>query len=628
MSVRLPVLIVSLLVVVCCLHGNGQAPKIRYGKVSVEELKNNIYPLDTAAAAVILFDKGHFTERDFKFTRHIRIKILKNAGTFWGDWRINVPFKSDIRATTYNLQDETIQEDHLRNSSIFEEQIIDRFYVYKFFLPNVKVGSIIEIKYSHPGLPFEWRFQERIPVVYNELILEKSVYINFSKIQMGFEPIHAESDIKWFVKDMPAFNVEPHLNDYGNYVTKFLFQLASVGWPGLHSEISTSWRNVCNVLLDYQWFGGILESTAFLNDKAKEIRESGKSEQEKIGMAYDYIYDNIKWNKQFSAFCTIDYRANFKTNHSGNSAEINLLLVALLNKIGIKAYPVVLSTRDNGLLIRHFPAIDRINYVVAFVRYGDADLLLDATSEHLVPGVLPEYCLNGEGLIVMRDSEVWINLNRSYTIQKSQFINIQINDDGTTSASVSQKFGQYEFLTWMEHHDIKTKYDQEKAISLYRKKHPQLHIVRYEVSEIDKKNLSVTESMEVDLDDHVLDIGNEMLFSPFILSDYLENPFKSESRKYPVDLGAPSGYSSLVAIRLPERFTVKSLPESIRLVGLDGAISFTLLADSQASLIQLKATVMIKKPVFSEGEYQELRLFFSEVIRKLNEPVEISKQAN
>jgi hypothetical protein len=64
-----------------------EAPKVRFEKVSEEELSMNTYPNDTTAEAIILYDDGnsYFTyasEKGFYLTneRFVRIKILKQSG--------------------------------------------------------------------------------------------------------------------------------------------------------------------------------------------------------------------------------------------------------------------------------------------------------------------------------------------------------------------------------------------------------------------------------------------------------------------------------------------------------------------------------------------------------------------
>ena len=67
--------------------------KISFGKVSLAELKMETYEKDSAAEAVILSDIGELNGSTLRFTRHIRIKILKKAGLDWGNWVFNTPSK-------------------------------------------------------------------------------------------------------------------------------------------------------------------------------------------------------------------------------------------------------------------------------------------------------------------------------------------------------------------------------------------------------------------------------------------------------------------------------------------------------------------------------------------------------
>ena len=80
--------------------------------------------------------------------------------------------------------------------------------------------------------------------------------------------------------------------------------------------------------------------------------------------------------------------------------------------MGITAYPIVLSTRDNGMLIQQSPTYNKLNYVIGYVRHEGIEMFLDATSENIGPGFLPVSCLNGQGLLVKRDNEQWLTLNR------------------------------------------------------------------------------------------------------------------------------------------------------------------------------------------------------------------------
>ncbi|PLX23356.1 MAG: hypothetical protein C0597_01220, partial [Marinilabiliales bacterium] len=58
----------------------AQKDPIKFGKVTIEELKMTKYDLDTTAEAVVLCDYGVFDNQAFEFTRVCRIKIFKKDG--------------------------------------------------------------------------------------------------------------------------------------------------------------------------------------------------------------------------------------------------------------------------------------------------------------------------------------------------------------------------------------------------------------------------------------------------------------------------------------------------------------------------------------------------------------------
>ena len=79
--------LVWLFIIKLCItqYTSAQKIKVKFGKVTMEELEMSVYPADSNAEAVILYDKGEFNPNEFKFTRHLKVKILKKSGTRWGN---------------------------------------------------------------------------------------------------------------------------------------------------------------------------------------------------------------------------------------------------------------------------------------------------------------------------------------------------------------------------------------------------------------------------------------------------------------------------------------------------------------------------------------------------------------
>ena len=56
---------------------------------------------------------------------------------------------------------------------------------------------------------------------------------------------------------------------------------------------------------------------------------------------------------------------NVMNKEKGSSAEINMILIAMLRSAGLNADPVILSTRSNGSLNQNSAMMQQFNYLVA-----------------------------------------------------------------------------------------------------------------------------------------------------------------------------------------------------------------------------------------------------------------------
>lgn len=169
----------------CCLFVvQGQDPKSeKFGKVDPEWVKMETYETNKDAEAVVIMEIGEasqFYSGGFQIvhSRHYRIKVLSEAGLDYAD--IEIPFYdyrgidriSELRAITHNYENGELVSYKLDKKTVFEEDINGYYSRKKFSMPNVKKGSVIEVKYavtSHSASTLEpWYFQRRIPVLYSK----------------------------------------------------------------------------------------------------------------------------------------------------------------------------------------------------------------------------------------------------------------------------------------------------------------------------------------------------------------------------------------------------------------------------------------------------------------------------
>jgi len=139
-------------------------------------------------------------------------------------------------------------------------------------------------------------------------------------------------------------------------------------------------------------FGVELNQKDYFSDDLKTILKNNDStELAKVKTIFRFVQNKMNWN-QFYGYSTHKGVKKAAIDRTGNTAEINFILIAMLNYAGINANPVLCSTVGHG--IPNYPNRTVFNYVLAA---GDIDgkrVLLDASSKFTTSNVLPLQALN------------------------------------------------------------------------------------------------------------------------------------------------------------------------------------------------------------------------------------------
>jgi hypothetical protein len=601
----------------------SQTP-IKFGKIDTTELKMKVYDKDTTASAVVLFDMGEFDASNITFTRHLQLKIFRKEGSWYVNQVINTPSKSFIKGCTYNWKDGQIVETKLKDESIFREQVRNDYYRFRVTMPDVVDGSVVELVYSFTGLPSEWRFQDIIPIKRSELHIPKPIYFSFHKTLYGFQPLYQITDDRWVGIDMPALHEEPYVNSITNYLTKLEIELEEVFIPKYFMKsFTSSWDAVNDYLLEHQLFGVQIKDLGFyLADDIKEIKEKYTSDELKLKAAYELVRKQVKWNNQCSLFASgqLSYSYN---NHSGNSADINLILIKLLKKLGFEVYPVALSTRENGIISPACPTINKMNYVIACIFLDGKSHFLDATEKYLPLGLLPERCLNGMGRIIRKENSDWIDVSTVKTSKKLTYIQSQLNENGCISLNISQSYYDYAALNFRN--ELLKFNTQDEYLAELESNSPGIKIDTITISNLDSLNLPVKSVMKMNLENPT-DMRGEIIFiNPLFTERMKESPFKHEQRKYPVDYATPKYEKTTIQFKMPDGFSIEELPKSMNITLPDKKARYSYNISFTDNTIQLNSIFEIASSVFTESEYGLLREFYNQVIAKQNEAIIIRK---
>lgn len=602
----------------------AQKPPMKYGKVDQADLDMKVYSPDSSASAVLLCNYGYFDSNNMQFVHQMRIKILKEEGKIRGNFSVPAAEKTSVKGQTVNLENGVPVITKLNKDGIFIERVTKDVYHARVAMPNVKVGSVLDIEFYYLGLPSFWSFQDTYPIRWSELILEQSTYFSFRKNFVGYTALSEGTDDRWVAKNVPAFKTEPYINNYENYLTRFNIELSSIHIPGyLYKDYATTWEAVAKTLRESDDFGARINSISFfLNALEKEIKEKTTVPEERMEKAYEAI-KKIKWNNEESIWPTntgLNYALNKKI---GNVADVNLTLILLLRKLDLDANPVVLSTRSNGILPPFSVSLDKLNYVIADVVIGDKTYLLDATEENLPLGMLPERTINGRGLIIKNEGQDWIDLNPTKKDKSVSMLNLKLSPDGTMKGEWNLSYFDYGALE--KRISYKKFNSQDDYLKSTESKYIGMSIENYAIEGIDTIEQTLKETMSVVLKNKATKANNQLYISPILLDKYSENPFKAEERVYPVDFVTPIERTQMFYLELPDGYSIEQLPKNIKMTLPENTASFQMLSTVNENTVQVLFKLSINKPVFYQAEYMDLKTFFDELVKKQSEMLIIKK---
>ncbi len=664
------------LIAILCFSGISIAQNYKFGKVSKEELLQKEHPTDPTANAAILYRE---TKTDFQYTQDsgwymvtdyfVRIKIYNKEGFDWANTTIDL-YKGDgedkllgLKGYTYYLDgDGKIEEIKLRNDGIFEEETTKFLTQTKITMPGVREGCVIEYKYTINS-PFifqidEFKFQETIPVDKVSVTFTSPEYFVYKTHQRPWVPYNVDvksrertmsyrqttQDIKAFsgsgipetstrevkfkediytleLENVPALKEEAYVGNLNNYTTALQFEMSYIDFPGSPIRtFSTTWEDVSKRIFEVDSFGNELSKDNYFENDLNNLLSGVSNPEEKVVKIFSFVLNKMTWNNYLGYYTNEGVKEAYKKG-SGNVADINLMLIAMLRKANLNANPVLVSTKDNGMPL--FPTRNGFNYVIAAVELPQGIVLLDATNKDADIGVLRTSIMNWKGRVITKEGfSDWISLSPQIPAVKSAMVNVEIKPDFTVVGKAQNRFtGNYAFQYRQEYKSMNE--DAKRKAIAKETDQAELSNVTFENLESLGKPVSLEYDFEVA--DAVEDIAGKLYFSPLVFMAAKESPFKPDTRLYPIDFGYPMKDRYIVNIDLPEGYQVESLPENTVFNLGENIGSFRYLISQIGNKLQLSVEFSINKSFIAAEEYGNLKKFYELLIAKENEKVVLSK---
>lgn len=643
-----------------------QAQKYELGKVSISELEQKSYPLDTTAVAAILYNKARTQfvydhKKGFSLIHEceFRIKIYKKEGLKWADFKVPyfIGYKSNDKdrvvfsnAVTYNLENGKIVKTKVSGEGKFTKEVNEFWSEAIIAMPNVKPGSIIEFKYvmttdAIAEFP-EFKFQYDIPVAFSEYTTEIPQFFIYKPIKTGIGYVKTKAEISkgyqnfsnehnqmvnlsyqqinttYTAYSLAAMKEEPYVDNIENYRLAMKHELSKTVFPDApEKNYAESWEGVAANIFKDERFGKELAKRSYIDPFMAQAIGAAVTDAEKAAAIFDFVKRTMNWNG-FNGYNTKKGVEKAFSDQTGNAAEINFILIAMLNRAGLFANPVLLSTVSNG--IPTFPNRTVFNFVIASVTIEGKQMLLDATDKNAAPNILPMRDLNWSGRLIRSDaSSEEIKLTPKNLSKETINIVAKIGNNGHVSGKLRFVRTDYEGLYFRNKYGSQ---NQSLYIENLENKYQGLKVSEY-TSDLDNNTVKpITESFNFESDNVAEIIEGKLYLDPLLFYTIEKNPFVLEERQLPIYYGYPFQLKYNVSIEIPEGYMVESMPKSTKVVtGEDAFGIFTFNITSADNKIQIMTTQEINTAIISNHSYNSLKDFYKKMIDKQHEKIILKK---
>jgi hypothetical protein len=588
------------------------------------------------AEVMVLSDKGEIsvnTDFSIRYDRQLTIKFFKDqkldkaisdlvfypCATFSRYTKVTAS-TVDIDPTTKGtvVRDATskVTSTHLDQSTI-----------------RMRKGMLIKISYS-VSFPYDekipdWRFQSYYSTEHAELQVGIPEQINMkTSLEGTFTPdiehntdVTRQMNISGAIQPVKVRQIEYQFNQLASRhheafsanspseLEHLSFHLISVSLTGVtKKDFGTQQVNkiVEKLSLAPDYLSRISEELAIKSDYDRRIR-SLTDPEERLARIYDLVRRHITWDR----VDTLSARPLAKVwlDKKGNSTEINLALVKLLNDYGYDAVPMLASTRTNGKIDTNTVALSDFDRTVAHVRMGEKVVILDATARYFDYPMLSSSLLNTTGLLLSMDHNRWVNIEDNKTYYKNSVILLgHLMGDTTFMTNVYVNSTGY---AKAEHVEIYERDSLKGIRNYFERGNKAIHFKHFIVANEYVDTLPLAQEFDI----RTPPVKNDNLYgiapTSFALPDTLFTI--TDDRKSPVNFGYKQQYDLVSEFSFPERYEIYLMPNNMSMSSVNGNVHFEREYHNNTTSFSMKQTLLIDKSNFSHQESIELAKFLRKI---------------
>jgi hypothetical protein len=626
MKISLTIACLAALLTSANAQNKSEKTTMNWGETDVVDRRMTVYSPEPTAEAVVL---GTITRIRIELQNnrplmtvqvHSRVKVMSdNAVQKLSSLKlpINLPANRVVMGTR---KAQLIDINEVATAIPIEES--KEGNVEQILLSQVKSGNILEYRYDFTtdSLPFatNWSLQENIPVRHTELWASIGAAFETTFALQNKEKINnfvdAASNAKVFIaNDLPAIQANTSALIKSDNLTSVRLQVSStIGGKAY----TTTWRDLAQNLSKSESFGAQYQQKSNFETIWRAMQSSvntAKNTEEKIRTVYNFINKNVEWNGEWRIYANQALNTAYE-NHTGNSAELNLMLVACLNAAGVRATPMLISTRSHGKVNVNSASAGQFDHIVCQTELNGAPCFLDAGDVYRPMGMLRVEALNGDGWLMDVGAPQWLKITPTLSVRQT-LSTFALSVEGDLRGKFSKTSKGYEAVTQRNDQSRKA------TTQLLQREYTGIRIDSVTNFNLDANiNTSFKRNFYCVIPQAIEAVDNKMTIKP-LWHTGLESNILPVQRPSPIDFSYPISDLHVFNLAIPEGASVDKMPkdETYELIDKGGAYQFT--AIQSGNIVQLTIRVQIDRLHFDASEYARVKELFDRVAAKQLEVV-------
>ncbi len=423
-------------------------------------------------------------------------------------------------------------------------------------------------------------------------------------------------------------------NNY--YYTKTPEQRRTIPYPAGYIHLIGDWEKINANMLKHHRFGMPLKLPWKDKGALLRITDHQKTDKQKMLDIYNYLRKEMKWDstyliyvdRVFDPFLGKMYskisgkfvnerslRKPFEAK-TGSNIEINFILIHFLRRMGLKADPVLISTRDNGMIDTNIRDVDQFNHLIVRTIVDQEDIYLDATDSLRPYNFLKKNSIGVAGFLLNENKHEWVTTDNKSITRKIITSDVKINENGTISGTVKNELNGYDALDIRR--NIAEKNPESEIVSTGIKD-TQTSGMQFKNIENTDKNLIINAEINIPYKN-----SGKIELNPQIDLKFNEDDFMESIRKCPVELDYPFDYHYFVKISYSENYKPE-YPDNLELKMFADKIQFVYKIENKDGVLTLTINYALRKNQFPADAYSKFAIFIDKISSKLSEKITFIK---